>query len=164
MVCYWSIITTLFFWRSFHVLVARLQDAFKTLFPKESMDNVAAPPFLYVAITSSDSSIVYYKLSQGIVKPPVWCRFDFKRTQGHDCWILLIFALDGIGPGYSPVTYLILAVISFFTESTLPRVTNTHGFIPTRVKEKFMIVVFEPWALTMRGSTEVARFQAAHTS
>jgi tRNA-splicing endonuclease subunit Sen15 len=54
-----------FFW------FARLQDAFKTLFPKEGMDlNVAAPPFLYVAITSSDSSIVYYKLSQGIVKPP----------------------------------------------------------------------------------------------
>ena len=52
-------------------LVARLQGAFKTLFSKERMDNVAAPPFLYVAITSSDSSIVYYKLSQGIVKPPV---------------------------------------------------------------------------------------------
>ncbi|KIM40884.1 hypothetical protein M413DRAFT_72313 [Hebeloma cylindrosporum] len=29
------------------------------------------PPFLYLAITSTDASIVYYKLSQGIVKPPV---------------------------------------------------------------------------------------------
>ncbi|KAF8177003.1 tRNA intron endonuclease [Pholiota molesta] len=29
------------------------------------------PPSLYLAITSQDASIVYYKLSQGIVKPAV---------------------------------------------------------------------------------------------
>ncbi|KAF8157964.1 tRNA intron endonuclease [Crassisporium funariophilum] len=29
------------------------------------------PPFIFLAITSQDASIVYYKLSQGIVKPPV---------------------------------------------------------------------------------------------
>ncbi|KDR82933.1 hypothetical protein GALMADRAFT_88728 [Galerina marginata CBS 339.88] len=28
-------------------------------------------PYLYIAITSQDASIVYYKLSQGIVKPTV---------------------------------------------------------------------------------------------
>jgi hypothetical protein len=40
----------------------RLQDAFKELqHPKE----------IYLAITTEDASIVYYKISQGIVKPPV---------------------------------------------------------------------------------------------
>ncbi|KAA1469694.1 hypothetical protein DENSPDRAFT_638003 [Dentipellis sp. KUC8613] len=39
-----------------------LQDAF------EGFGN---PPELYVAISSDDASTVYYKLSQGIVKPPV---------------------------------------------------------------------------------------------
>ena len=29
------------------------------------------PPFLYLAITSEDASIVYYKLSNGIAKPLV---------------------------------------------------------------------------------------------
>ncbi|KAF9493595.1 hypothetical protein BDN71DRAFT_1394618, partial [Pleurotus eryngii] len=29
------------------------------------------PPEVYVAITSDDSSIVYYKISRGIVKPPL---------------------------------------------------------------------------------------------
>ncbi|KAF8885683.1 tRNA intron endonuclease [Gymnopilus junonius] len=29
------------------------------------------PPFIFLAITTQDASIVYYKLSQGIVKPPV---------------------------------------------------------------------------------------------
>ncbi|KIM89210.1 hypothetical protein PILCRDRAFT_95170 [Piloderma croceum F 1598] len=39
-----------------------LHDAFKELqFPKE----------IYLAITSEDASIVYYKISRGIVKPPV---------------------------------------------------------------------------------------------
>lgn len=45
-----------------HCYDARLQDAFKDLKnPKE----------MYLAITSEDASIVYYKISQGIVKPPV---------------------------------------------------------------------------------------------
>jgi hypothetical protein len=43
-------------------LFDRLQDAFKELqHPKE----------IYLAITTEDASIVYYKISQGIVKPPV---------------------------------------------------------------------------------------------
>ncbi|KDQ25679.1 hypothetical protein PLEOSDRAFT_1046111, partial [Pleurotus ostreatus PC15] len=29
------------------------------------------PPEVYLAITSDDSSIVYYKISRGIVKPPL---------------------------------------------------------------------------------------------
>ena len=39
-----------------------LQDAFKLL---------SNPPEIYLGITSDDASIVYYKISQGIVKPPV---------------------------------------------------------------------------------------------
>jgi len=40
----------------------RLQDAFNELqHPKE----------IYLAITAEDASIVYYKISEGIVKPPV---------------------------------------------------------------------------------------------
>lgn len=43
-------------------LGTRLQNAFKDLQnPKE----------LYLAITTEDASVVYYKISQGIVKPPV---------------------------------------------------------------------------------------------
>lgn len=62
----------------------RLQDAFRQLFPHEIVENEATsatatendiseavPPILYLAITTQDTSIVYYKLSQGIVKPPV---------------------------------------------------------------------------------------------
>lgn len=42
--------------------VFRLENAFV------SLDN---PPEVYLAITSEDSSIVYYKISRGIVKPPL---------------------------------------------------------------------------------------------
>ena len=41
----------------------RLQDAFKDL---------GNPKEIYLGITADDSSIVYYKISQGIVKPPMW--------------------------------------------------------------------------------------------
>jgi len=40
----------------------RLQQAFSLL---------SDPPEIYLAITSEDASIVYYKISLGIVKPPV---------------------------------------------------------------------------------------------
>ncbi|KAF8965128.1 tRNA intron endonuclease [Flammula alnicola] len=58
---------------------AWLQDAFAQLFPKPSSADTSetntpadsTTPFLYLAITSQDASIVYYKLSKGIVKPPV---------------------------------------------------------------------------------------------
>ncbi|KAF4617360.1 hypothetical protein D9613_006151 [Agrocybe pediades] len=66
------------------VSFAWLQDAFSQLFPNSkgsaeqvenspatTMNKAAAPPFIYVAITSSDASIVYYKLSHGIVKPSI---------------------------------------------------------------------------------------------
>jgi tRNA-splicing endonuclease subunit Sen15 len=36
-----------------------------------SKDTNPSPPFIYIAITTQDASIVYYKLSQGIVKPSV---------------------------------------------------------------------------------------------
>ncbi|PPQ69110.1 hypothetical protein CVT25_004607 [Psilocybe cyanescens] len=52
---------------------AWLQDAFSQLFTDLTKNQAvdSNPPCLYVAITSSDASIVYYKLSHGIVKPPV---------------------------------------------------------------------------------------------
>ncbi|KAF9485782.1 hypothetical protein BDN70DRAFT_870660 [Pholiota conissans] len=57
------------------VSFAWLQDAFKELFQKESVEPDASGtttiPSIYLAITSQDASIVYYKLSQGIVKPAV---------------------------------------------------------------------------------------------
>lgn len=40
----------------------RLHDAFREL---------GGPPQIYLAINTDDSSIVYYKISSGIVKPPV---------------------------------------------------------------------------------------------
>ena len=43
----------------------RLQDAFKFLFSDQDLDR----RFVYLAITSSDSSIVYYKIGEGMVKP-----------------------------------------------------------------------------------------------
>lgn len=43
-------------------LGCRLQTAF---------DVLLNPAELYLAITSEDASIVYYKISLGIVKPPV---------------------------------------------------------------------------------------------
>jgi len=56
----------------------RLQNAFTELFPvpsdrasSSSEDTGPSPPFIYIAITTQDASIVYYKLSQGIVKPSV---------------------------------------------------------------------------------------------
>ena len=59
----------------------RLQNAFTELFPlpsspsdlasSSSEDTNPSPPFIYIAITTQDASIVYYKLSQGIVKPSV---------------------------------------------------------------------------------------------
>ena len=59
----------------------RLQNAFVELFPvplspsdpasSNSEDTNSSPPFIYIAITTQDASIVYYKLSQGIVKPSV---------------------------------------------------------------------------------------------
>ncbi|PPQ73160.1 hypothetical protein CVT26_014826 [Gymnopilus dilepis] len=59
-----------------------LQGAFAQIFRTRSngeeflaaeQDSTAGanPPFIYLAITTQDASIVYYKLSQGIVKPPV---------------------------------------------------------------------------------------------
>ncbi|KAL4255205.1 SEN15 family protein [Pleurotus pulmonarius] len=43
-------------------LMLRLENAFVSL---------ADPPEVYLAITTEDSSIVYYKISRGIVKPPL---------------------------------------------------------------------------------------------
>lgn len=44
------------------VVLSRFHKAFEEL---------GKPPQIYLAINSEDSSIVYYKLSPGIVKPPV---------------------------------------------------------------------------------------------
>lgn len=55
---------------TFLIVDCRLQGAFKTLFPQRSADG-SSSLFLYIAITSPDSSIVYYKLSEGVVKPSV---------------------------------------------------------------------------------------------
>ncbi|KAF9031447.1 tRNA intron endonuclease [Panaeolus papilionaceus] len=48
-----------------------VQSAFTELFPSFEQRSLEEIPFLYLGITSSDSSLVYYKLSQGIVKPSV---------------------------------------------------------------------------------------------
>jgi hypothetical protein len=42
--------------------INRFQDAFK---------NLGKPPHVYLAINAEDSNIVYYKISPGLVKPPV---------------------------------------------------------------------------------------------
>jgi len=44
-----------------------IQDAFADMSNPDSNP----PPSIYLAITDTDSSIVYYKISSGIVKPPV---------------------------------------------------------------------------------------------
>ncbi|KAF8895574.1 tRNA intron endonuclease, partial [Infundibulicybe gibba] len=36
-----------------------------------AFSSLSNPPELYLAVTSDDASIVYYKISLGIVKPPV---------------------------------------------------------------------------------------------
>ena len=47
---------------SLTVKLRRLHDAFREL---------GSPPQIYLAINTDDSSIVYYKISSGIVKPTV---------------------------------------------------------------------------------------------
>lgn len=37
----------------------------------KAFEELGKPPQIYIAINAEDSSIVYYKLSPGIVKPPV---------------------------------------------------------------------------------------------
>lgn len=37
----------------------------------QAFEDLGKPPHVYLAINSDDSNIVYYKLSPGIVKPPV---------------------------------------------------------------------------------------------
>lgn len=69
----------------------RLQTAFKEL------DN---PPEIYVAITSEDASIVYYKLSLGIVKPLVWLGNGFFRI-GQNSYDLLLQSTSIVPPQYA---------------------------------------------------------------
>ena len=37
----------------------------------QAFQDLGKPPHVYLAINAEDSNIVYYKLSPGIVKPPV---------------------------------------------------------------------------------------------
>ena len=37
----------------------------------QAFEDLGKPPHIYLAINAEDSNIVYYKLSPGIVKPPV---------------------------------------------------------------------------------------------
>ena len=48
--------------KGFLIFSYRIKDVFTAL---------ADPPSIYLAVASDDSSIVYYKLSSGIVKPSV---------------------------------------------------------------------------------------------
>ena len=46
----------------FYQLLYRIRTTFKEL---------GGPPHVYLAINTEDSSIVYYKISPGIIKPPL---------------------------------------------------------------------------------------------
>lgn len=47
-----------------HCLICRIRDVFARL-------GTDAPEAMFFAICAEDSSIVYYKISKGVVKPPV---------------------------------------------------------------------------------------------
>jgi len=54
-----------------HVVPCTLAETVSFSWLKSAFEGLSNPPEIYLAITSEDSSIVYYKISLGIVKPPV---------------------------------------------------------------------------------------------
>ncbi|KDQ20953.1 hypothetical protein BOTBODRAFT_183642 [Botryobasidium botryosum FD-172 SS1] len=58
--------------KSLTVVPCALAESLSTSWLRSIFDNLApSPEEIYLAITSEDSSIVYYKISKGIVKPPI---------------------------------------------------------------------------------------------
>ncbi|RDB14916.1 tRNA-splicing endonuclease subunit SEN15 [Hypsizygus marmoreus] len=54
-----------------HVVPCTLAETLSISWLQSALSHLLNPPQVYLAITSEDASIVYYKISQGIVKPPV---------------------------------------------------------------------------------------------
>ncbi|KAI1796013.1 tRNA intron endonuclease [Ganoderma leucocontextum] len=54
-----------------HVVPCSLSESLSTDWIRTTFDELEGPPDVYLAINTEDSSIVYYKISPGIVKPPL---------------------------------------------------------------------------------------------
>ncbi|KAJ3568253.1 hypothetical protein NP233_g5839 [Leucocoprinus birnbaumii] len=52
-----------------HVVPCTLSETLSTGLLEDAFTSLRKPPEIYLAITSADASIVYYKISAGIVKP-----------------------------------------------------------------------------------------------
>ncbi|KAI0731961.1 tRNA intron endonuclease [Fomitopsis betulina] len=53
------------------VIPCSLSESLSIAWLHEAFRELGGPPQIYLAINTDDSSIVYYKISSGIVKPPV---------------------------------------------------------------------------------------------
>lgn len=54
-----------------YVIPCSLSESLSTAWLHTAFEELGGPPHIYLAINTEDSSIVYYKISPGIVKPPV---------------------------------------------------------------------------------------------
>ncbi|KNZ78869.1 hypothetical protein J132_09553, partial [Termitomyces sp. J132] len=57
--------------KDLHVVPCTLSETISFGWLQDAFAILGNPAEVYLAITSEDASIVYYKLSQGIVKPPI---------------------------------------------------------------------------------------------
>ncbi|KAL1694362.1 tRNA intron endonuclease [Schizophyllum commune] len=57
--------------RQMHVVPCSLADTISFAWLQSAFPHLGNPPEVYLAITATDASIVYYKISTGIVKPPL---------------------------------------------------------------------------------------------
>ncbi|KAF4598987.1 hypothetical protein EYR38_007400 [Pleurotus pulmonarius] len=57
--------------RTLNVVPCALSELISLEWLENAFVSLANPPEVYLAITTEDSSIVYYKISRGIVKPPL---------------------------------------------------------------------------------------------
>ncbi|KAH9841486.1 tRNA intron endonuclease [Rhodofomes roseus] len=53
------------------VIPCSLAESLSIAWLHDAFGELGSPPHIYLAINTEDSSIVYYKISPGIVKPPV---------------------------------------------------------------------------------------------
>ncbi|KAI0709052.1 tRNA intron endonuclease [Earliella scabrosa] len=53
------------------VVPCSLSESLSTDWIRTTFKELGGPPHVYLAINTEDSSIVYYKISPGIVKPPL---------------------------------------------------------------------------------------------
>ncbi|KAI0695997.1 tRNA intron endonuclease [Cytidiella melzeri] len=54
-----------------YVIPCSLSESLSLSWFRDAFEDMGKPPHIYLAINAEDSNIVYYKLSPGIVKPPV---------------------------------------------------------------------------------------------